>query len=197
MLPFQAQEIHPGLWQGTWPPPGPWLAKSGFSTLVLCAYEYQPPFRFPPQLLPLVGLRSPNPWPGVEVVYAPNDDDIVRPPPREVLRQAVQAGRTVAERLSQKRKVLTTCWQGRNRSGLVSALGLFFHLHVPGATAARIVQLRRANGLRNPIFVGLLNRLHHRDETVTAQPPTVQENLHRVAAVGAPEPGFVIPPEFL
>jgi len=160
---FRAQEIHPGLWQGSWPLPGQWLNARGFSTLVLCAEEYQPPHVFPKHLGALGIIRAANPWPGVEVIYAQNDDDVVNPPPRETLRLAIRAARIVADRLAQNKKVLTTCWEGRNRSGLVSAMGLVFFLGIPGEQAAKIVQLRRRNGLRNPVFVDLLSRLRRKN----------------------------------
>ncbi len=156
---MQAQEIHPGLWQGSWPPPGRWLADKGISTLVLCAYEYQPPFRFPDQVAMLVGLRSPSPWPDVNVCYAPLDDSFSQQPPRDALHAALKAARYAAAMLAQRRRVLVTCWQGRNRSGLVSALTLHLHLGISGKDAVRIVQTRRQRGLRNPIFVDMLSRL--------------------------------------
>ena len=188
---MQAQEIHPGLWQGSWPAPGPWLKVNGFSTLVLCAQEFQPPHIIPPHLGAMRGLRMANPWPGVEVIYAPNDDDPYTPPPKETLRGAIRAGRIVAERLSQNRKVLVTCWQGRNRSGLVSALGLFFHLGIPGEQATEIVQRRRTG-----VFVDPLSRLQrddHANEAVVAQPSSPQANLHRPSAIWTPQSRFTLP----
>lgn len=202
-------QIHPNLWQGAWPPPGRWLADRGFSTLVLCAYEYQPPFTYPEDAAMLIGIRASNPWPGVEVVYAPNDDDVVNKPSRETLRLALRAGRIVAARLAQKRKVLTTCWQGRNRSGLVSALGLYFHLGISGEAATKIVQLRRSGGLRNPVFCDILKNLRrpepeavyagedHPAKAVLASPGALVAHLQRVAALGAPQAGFTLPPGIL
>jgi hypothetical protein len=197
----RAQEIHPGLWQGEWPPPGRWLAERGFSTLVLCAAEYQPPYEFPEVTAGLIGIRSPNPWPGVEVIYAPNNDDVENKPPRETLRLALRAGRIVATRLAQKKRVLTTCWQGRNRSGLVSAFGLYF-LGIPGPTATRIVQLRRQGGLRNPVFCDILAKLRdprqdHPTKAVLASPLAPEAHLHRVSAIWAPQAGFTLPPGVL
>ena len=149
-------------------------------------------------------IRAANPWPGVEVIYAPNDDDVVNPPPRETLRLAIRAARIVADRLAQNKKVLTTCWEGRNRSGLVSAMGLVFFLGIPGEQAAKIVQLRRRNGLRNPVFVDLLSRLRrknpevgHLDQAVLAKPPGEQAHLHGVPALWTPKAGLTLPPELL
>jgi hypothetical protein len=203
----RAQELHPGLWQGEWPPPGRWLADRGFSTLVLCAMEYQPPYTFPDQVAMFVGMREANPWPGVEVIYAPLNDDeraqVVKPP-RETLRAALRAGRVVAARLAQKRKVLVTCWQGRNRSGLVSALGLYLHLGISGEAATRIVQTRRTKGLRNPIFCEMMRNLQrpehhtltgqdHRAKAVLTDPAALKAHLQRIAALGAHQAGFTLP----
>lgn len=188
-----AQEIHPGLWQGSWPPPGDWLARKGFNTLVLCAEEYQPPrFVHPAHAaFGIPGTTAANPWPGVEVIYAPNDDDFDNAPPRETLRLALKAGRLVATRLGQRRKVLVTCNQGKNRSGLVSALALYFHLSISGKAATKIVQLRRDRGLRNPKFCEMLASLRdHRPEAVPADPPAVQAHFHPVAARWARQAGF-------
>jgi hypothetical protein len=187
------QEIHPGLWQGRWPPPGAWLARKGFTTLVLCAEEYQPPHSVHSHFGAVPGVRSSNPWPGVEVLYAPNDDNFEVPPSRERLRLALKAARVVAKRLSQQRKVLVTCNQGRNRSGLVSAMALHFHLGISGRTAAKIVQAKRINGLRNPIFCELLSNLRHESEAVAAPPLPADADLQRIAAVGAPQLVFTFP----
>jgi hypothetical protein len=185
----QAQELHPGLWQGSWPSPGSWLGLKGFSTLVLCAEEYQPPFTAPLEVAGLPGMRASTPWPGVEVVYAPNDDHFSIPPSRDVLRQSIRAARIVADRLNEGRKVLITCWQGRNRSGLVSALSLHFYLGITGAEATRIVQTRRNRGLRNPVFIDLLSRVgrvDHPREAVTARPGAPVAHFQTVPALRAP-----------
>lgn len=156
---YDAHEIYPGLWQGGWPQPGRWLANQGVSTLVLCAMEYQPPHTYPSFLEGLPGLRQANPWPGVRVLYAPNDDRSDQPPSRATLSKAILAGRVVASDLAAGRKVLSTCWQGWNRSGLVSALGLHLHLGCSGMEAVDIVQKGRRKALCNPLFVEMLYNL--------------------------------------
>ena len=156
---YDAHEVFPGLWQGSWPKPGRWLANQGVSTLVLCAYEYQPPFAYPDFLAPLPGIRQANPWPGVRVIYAPNDDRSDQPPPRDVLQKAVEAGRVVAADLQMGRRVLSTCWQGRNRSGLVSALGLHMLLGISGDAAVDIVRKNRRGAMTNPLFCEMLRKI--------------------------------------
>jgi hypothetical protein len=136
--------IVPGLWQGSAPPEGPWVREAGFTTLVLCAMEYQP--------------RVLLPFPCVETVYAPNDDS-GGPLTREQLELAERAARIVAQRLRQRGKVLVTCMQGRNRSGLVSALALHKLLGVSGRRAMHIVQEARRGALVNPQFCDVLAQL--------------------------------------
>ena len=127
--------------------------------LVLCAREYQPPHELPPQMDGIPGFRQASPFPGVKTVYAPNDDYGAWPPEREDLAQALRAARQVAQALKLERKVLVTCWQGRNRSGLVSALALHLHLGCSGLEAIRIVKKARRGALTNPQFNEVLSRL--------------------------------------
>jgi hypothetical protein len=129
------------LWQGGPPPEGTALAEQGFDMLVLCAEEHQP---------------SSSQFPGLTVVRAPNDDRPKGPPPTadEVL-IAHLAAKTVAKSLFKGRKVLVTCMQGRNRSGLVSGLAMV----MLGESAAPVIQRireRRENALTNPYFVEII-----------------------------------------
>lgn len=118
--------------------------------MVLCAEEYQPEAAL---------------FPGVRVAYAPNDDDFSRLPTRDELRLAIQAARQAVPILQGGGKVLSTCWQGWNRSGLVSALTLHLWLGVDGQTAIRMVQKGRRGALRNPGFQTVLGRLLATDST--------------------------------
>jgi hypothetical protein len=156
---IDATLIFPGLYQGSWPPPGHLLAEAGFKTLVLCAREFQPPHVMPPGMDAMVGLRAANPFPRVKVIYAPNDDNGAEPPQRADLALALRAAREVATSLKLGRKVLVTCWQGRNRSGLVSALAIHLVSGCSGFHAVRIVQKARRRALTNPQFTEILNRL--------------------------------------
>jgi hypothetical protein len=114
-----------------------------FDTIVFTADEYQP-------------LAS---WfPGVRVLHVPLDDD-----PRGVtvadLDRAERASLEIVSRLRHGQRVLVTCWQGRNRSGLVSALTLIRLGTSPKIAIARI-RYARLNALSNPHFVDYL--LHRR-----------------------------------
>ncbi len=76
-----------------------------FDVLVLTAAEWQPVmYRAPPKVIRLSLL-----------------DDI---PTREDVQQAILAGRQVAAALRRGECVLTTCFKGRNRSGLINGLAL-------------------------------------------------------------------------
>jgi protein-tyrosine phosphatase len=118
----------------------------------------------------LIGLREPNPYPGVQVIYAPNDDNGSFLPEREDLALALRAAREVAANLKAGRKTLVTCWQGRNRSGLVSALALYLHLGCSGEHAVRLVQHARRGALTNPMFDKLLSRLQPQSATALQDP---------------------------
>jgi len=137
-------QIHKGLYQGSRPTTGPILKQRGFSLLVLCAEEFQPPAIC---------------FPGVDVVYAPNDDNFARMPTREELRLALDAARKAAHTLLDGGKVLSTCWMGHNRSGLVSGLTLCLWLGVDGPTAIGMIKKVRKGALRNPGFLTALGRL--------------------------------------
>ena len=141
---LDATMIIPGLFQGGKPPEGPHVRMAGFEVLVLCAREYQP-----------------TQFPGVQVIHAPNDDN-GEPATREDTQVALQAARQVAAALARRKKVLVTCWMGWNRSGLVSALSLYFYLGVSGFQAARMVKAKRAKALGNQHFFEMLSNLKAR-----------------------------------
>lgn len=141
---FTANRIHRGLFQGSRPPVGDYLRRKGFNLLVLCAEEHQPPA---------------SSFPGVEVLHAPNDDDFERLPTRDELRVALQAARRATAVLASGGSVLSTCFAGRNRSGLVSGLALHLWLGCPGSEAIRMIQAARPKALRNPGFQTVLGRL--------------------------------------
>lgn len=95
------------MWQGAFPPPGPFLA-GRVSMVVLCAQELQPPA---------------SAYPGVAVRHAPFSDH-GEPPTRNEIMTAMHAASTVRSALDRGEDVLVTCHMGLNRSGLVSALAL-------------------------------------------------------------------------
>ena len=172
---IEATCICPFLYQGSYPPPGFALAKEGFKTLVLCAEEYQPPYVIPDFFAQVPDFYLERPFPGVKVIYAPNDDSSTDLPSREVLAKALSAAHEVAFSIKMGKKALVTCWQGRNRSGLVSALTLHFLLGCSGMEAVRIVQRARRGALTNPAFVHVLSHLRPVQKNVDRSPASWQD----------------------
>lgn len=129
---LDAHKIGPKLYQGANPPHGPELRQRGFDMVVLCALEWQEPA---------------SEYPGLTVVRAPMwDGDEV---PTVI---AHKAARAAARAIRAGRRVLIVCNQGRNRSGLVTALALWYLTGAPGAACMQAVQARRPNALTNPTF---------------------------------------------
>lgn len=139
---MDADCIYPNLWQGSAPVPGTHLQDAGFGSLILCAQEYQPPGDL---------------FPGVNVIHAPNNDcDTLT---KDQLSSAIRAARQAANAVRAGQKVLITCYLGWNRSGLVSALTLYFLTKWPGWRCVQQVKAYREGGLGNPYFVKLVERL--------------------------------------
>ena len=113
-------------------------AAGKFDTLVLCAEE-----------LPRAALMLPK---GVRVIEAGIDDAELSPKEAWI---AQNAARSVVRDLGYGRKVLVTCFAGRNRSGLVSALTLK-RMGYSGAEAIEAVRRARKNALTNESFVRYL-----------------------------------------
>lgn len=134
---FDASEIYPNLWQGSRPPEGPALASYGYGAVVFCAKEWQPDV---------------SRFPGIRVIYAPNDDDYSRGPTRKELTLALRAAREVAQLVARGVRVLVSCQMGLNRSGLVSALALHFLTGKNGLACILNVKRCRPHALANPGF---------------------------------------------
>jgi protein-tyrosine phosphatase len=138
--PADADRVHGGLWMGGWPPPG-YKVGEHFDCLVLCAREYQVPELFG----------------GVQVAQARLDDSGVPMRPEE-RPEAVRAAGKVIRWLRQDLRVLVTCFAGRNRSGLVSAIALCKGPAAmsPDAATAAIRAARGDGAFRNPWFEAFL-----------------------------------------
>lgn len=141
---FPASELVPLLHQGG-RPRRPFTAEEAqraqvFDLVVLCADSYQPG----PELL--------GP---VEVLRVPFDDIDGTPPEMPKIRAAAER---VALALSCGRRVLVTCEQGRNRSGLVSALALLLvRPDRDGQQAIGFIRRARPNALTNIAFCRLID----------------------------------------
>jgi protein-tyrosine phosphatase len=141
---FDASEIYPNLWQGSRPPEGSALSSYGYGAVVFCANEWQP---------------EASRYPGVKVIYAPNDDDYSRAPTRQELSLALRAAREIAQLVARGVRVLVSCQKGLNRSGLVSALALHFLTGKSGLACILSVKRCRPRALANPGFQRALTAL--------------------------------------
>lgn len=122
-----------------------------FHLVVFCAKEFGPP----PTLLDTSRARRMT-----RVYHAPIDDAVLT---QDEMFLASRAANLVAATFLKRRRVLVTCMQGRNRSGLVVALALDMLSSEGGEAALRAVRERRqrAGGpvLVNPTFVKLLESM--------------------------------------
>ena len=138
-----SRDGHSGsLWQG-----GADDVASGehFDVIVLCAEEFQPASHIIAK-------------PGTQVVHAPNDDS-GHPLSREQATVAIAASRVAARAFREGKKVLISCMQGRNRSGLVTALALHRLYGMAGDRCAQYVKQKRENALTNPYFTDFLAKI--------------------------------------
>jgi len=125
---LDAHQIAPKLWMGAAPPLGLLLASHGFDILVLCAKEYQPPTEW---------------FPGVEVARVHLSDNGRTPFSAQDAFSAFQVASQLAKCIKFGRRALVTCWEGRNRSGLVTALTLTQLTGCSGVEACCAVRARR------------------------------------------------------
>lgn len=118
------------------------VRRAGFTLLVLCADEYQPPAES---------------FSAVQVIYAPNHD--IPDVGRKAAITAIHAAQAVAAAIKQGRSVLVTCWMGLNRSGLVSALALRLLRDWTPDQCIEIVQRSRPGALGNHVFRAAIRQL--------------------------------------
>lgn len=117
----------------------------GFEVIALCAEEYQP--------------RSAA-FGGVAKVYhCPFDDDQEKPLAFATINMVKNVSALIARDLKHGARVYVSCNQGRNRSGLVTALVVRELLGTSGREAKAWVQVHRANALTNSIFTRYLDAL--------------------------------------
>lgn len=123
------------------------VAANGFGLLVLCAHEYQP--------------RAEK-FPGVEVIHCPFVDDPTTGATSAQLGRIFDTARTlgmVSKGMSRvSGNILVTCHAGRNRSGLVCALGLSEASGAQPALFIQRIKTKRRGALTNPMFLDLLRR---------------------------------------
>jgi len=140
---IDADKISPGLYQGSIPPQGRALFEARFSYLVLAADEFQP---------------KAERFPGVRVLHAPSFDDVLN---SDRISAFMEAADRVAEKVRGGGRVLVTCIQGRNRSGMIVALALRNLYGMDGASAMMLVKQNRkhADALTNQYFQQFLTAL--------------------------------------
>lgn len=136
---LDASNIAPRLWMGGKPPFDRDLPR--IDVLALCARELQPA---------QVAFHG-------HVLRCPLIDDHLD---KTMISRALMTAHTVAQCLLQRKSVLVTCSQGRNRSGLIVGLALGY---ITRMTADQLVDLirtrRRISGvLSNEAFVEYLRR---------------------------------------
>lgn len=142
-----ASPITEKLWMGGHPPAGPGLAKWGFDALILAAREFQ---------------LSAEHFPDVIVLHAPMHDDHKGIPHGEAV-IALHAAKQVVQWIKAGKKVLVTCWQGRNRSGIITALALLELTKLNPKEIAFLIRASRGPAaLSNGHFVHLLNTVNDR-----------------------------------
>jgi hypothetical protein len=118
-----------------------------YAVIVLCADEFQPDRE---------GFLGPED--STLVLYAPNDDSI-KALTKAQAEIACRAAKRVSQEYRHGRKILVSCMQGRNRSGLVSALALHLVYGISGNDAKNIVRSKIPNALTNGSFNRFLGAL--------------------------------------
>jgi len=125
---IDADRIVPGLYQGSIPPQGEALRLARFTVLVLAAVQFQP---------------KAERFPGVRVIHVPLEDSHVLT--KEDIHSAATVANLVATAVKGGARVLVTCLEGRNRSGLITALALRDLYGMSGAEALLFVKKNRKN----------------------------------------------------
>jgi len=139
----EMSQVAPRLWQGS--RPQSWTDLKGVlgvDVLVLATQEHHP---------------ADYVFPGVKVLYAELDDS--GPPPTETeLKEAEAIATLAAARYVRGDRLLITCYMGRNRSGLITALVLMRAHGLSGKQAVRAVRAARPEALSNGHFTRYLER---------------------------------------
>jgi protein-tyrosine phosphatase len=134
-----ANRIIDNLWMGSAPPEGDELCVD-FDCLVLCAVEYQP-----------------TDFPGLEVERIELYDDGLNLLTKEQMRKAIKLASGIVNKLKDGKRVLITCYQGLNRSGLIVALSIMlFRNMTPEQAILTIRENRSPIALCNPDFVDFI-----------------------------------------
>lgn len=134
---LDATKLAPKLYQGSYPRDA--VRRLGFDALVLCAEE----------------LQRRTDEPGLITIRCPLRDDGSEFTLRDWNR-ALGAANQIVDLLLRRRRVLITCAQGRNRSGLVSGITLYRLTDLSGEQVVRHIQKLRPGALTNDDFAAAL-----------------------------------------
>jgi protein-tyrosine phosphatase len=135
---IDAHRIAPKLWMGGRPSPE---ACAAFDVIVLCAAEHQPE-------LPC------------RTINAPIDDS---KPTNDEMALVIKTAKQVNKLRAEGKRVLVTCYEGRNRSGIVVALAMMLNGSTAQSAIGRVRTARKPpSGFRplsNDYFVRALKRM--------------------------------------
>jgi hypothetical protein len=173
--------VTPQIAQGSRPPAGSWLRENGFTAVVFAAYEFQP---------------EPKYYPGVVIVRASLDDS-GSPMTNREWSDALRASAFVATLVKKDHLVYCSCWMGKNRSGLVSALAIHRLTGISGRRAADHVRLRRPGALSNSSFSAALDALPAAPPKIVPPPQYIQPaaaldaaTIHKIYAARGARHGY-------
>lgn len=140
-----ANKIIDNLYMGGAPPTDSVDLSKDFDCLVLSAIEFQPPDHY---------------YKGVNIHRALINDD-GSPMTFKEMQYAIRAASYVIKKLNEGKRVLVTCWQGRNRSGIITALVLTFGFgKTPEEATSMIRSARGPSALGNEYFNSFLNEFY-------------------------------------
>lgn len=134
--PIDVNCIIPGLWMGGKPQADVDYWDLGFSYVVLCSEEVLP-------------LRPSFEWVMVSLLGLEDGPSAVAP---AEFTRVVEAARTIREFVSAGRRVLVTCTDGLNRSGLVTGVALRLLEGWSGRKIVEHLQSRRFINGRHPFW---------------------------------------------
>lgn len=125
------------------------LRKKPISLLILSAEEYQPEHI----------SNTGGSFEKIEVIYVPLKDSVFLSAKklRDTVLKADKVSNIAVEHILSGNSVLSTCWAGLNRSGLISGLTMKKLSGAPGDKIVRqIRKLRSWRALSNPLFADVI-----------------------------------------
>lgn len=116
-----------------------------FDVVMLCAEEHQPKWKS-------------RPSDGKFVYHLPLDDDPFQPVPLDVGRVIVQTAIAAGSYHVAGKRVITTCHQGHNRSGICTAIIMMHYYGVSPRDAINTIRRQRNDDcVGNPMFEQFLS----------------------------------------